>query len=233
MREFTIGDVIRTLKDEVTIEIAETRELVQQAYRLRYQVYCVDRGFEAGSNGMEKDQYDSHSEHAVLRLRQSREVVGAVRLILPQPHRPESLPIRTLCEPGLLQHLPAAKTGEVSRFALVKQRHGVSPASCSLLRLALIQGALWLSVRAGHTHWTAMMEPTLLRLLRGTGLHFNPVGPLVEHHGMRQPSWCDLREAFDRMQREQPEIWHFVTRNGSLVEALAEPAERMEYTAAA
>jgi hypothetical protein len=94
----------------------------------------------------------------------------------------------------LLRGLPKATIGEVSRFALPKDRGiCISADVRSLLRLALIQGAVWLSAEAGHTHWLAVMEPTLLRLLRATGLHFVPVGPPVVYHGLRSRrwrSWC-------------------------------------------
>ena len=33
-----------------------------------------------------------------------------------------------------------------------------------------------MSVREGMTHWAAVMEPALLRLLTRLGIHFNPLG---------------------------------------------------------
>jgi len=39
------------------------------------------------------------------------------------------------------------------------------------------------------THWCAIMEPFLLRLLQMNAIHFIPVGPLVDYHGLGQPSY--------------------------------------------
>ena len=80
-------------------------------------------------------------------------------------------------------------------------------ASCSMLRLALIKGAVWLSAEAGHTHWLAVMEPTLLRLLRATGVHFDPMGPMVDYHGVRQPAVAHLLPMLRIMAQEQPAVW--------------------------
>src|SRR3954454_1724840 len=42
-------------------------------------------------------------------------------------------------------------------------------------------------VDAGLTHWCALMEPSLVRLLYATGVHFAPLGPMVDAYGRRQP----------------------------------------------
>ena len=91
----------------------------------------------------------------------------------------------------------------------------MSAETSSLLRLALIRGAVWLSAEAGHTHWVAMMEPTLLRLLRATGIHFTPLGPTIEYHGLRQPAAAELVPTMARLAHEQPIVWGFITRYGS------------------
>jgi len=215
-----LEDAIFELNNEVSVELADTPALLQEAYRLRHQVYCVERGFEAGQNGIERDDYDDFARHAVVRWRQTGEVVGTVRLILPKvPAGGDDFPLQHVCDPAVLRGLPRATIGEVSRFALAKQMtkqvRCMSATTGALLRLALIQGAVWLSAEAGHTHWLAVMEPTLLRLLRATGIHFMPLGPLVEHHGLRQPTVAELVPMLARLAEEQPVVWDFVTRNGT------------------
>ena len=85
-----------------------------------------------------------------------------------------------------------------------------------MLRLALVRGLVDLSGELGLTHWCAMMEPSLLRLLRATAMHFEAHGPLVDHHGMRQPSFTSLDAFLGRVEREHPAIWDFVTDSGKL-----------------
>ena len=218
-----LEDSIFELNNEVSVELVDQddRDLLRQAYQLRHQVYCVERRFEAGKNGIERDEYDSFARHAVVRWQHTGEVVGTVRLILPKtPAGGDDFPLQHVCDPTVLRGLPRATIGEVSRFALAKQMmrqvRCMSATTCSLLRLALIQGAVWLSAEAGHTHWLAVMEPTLLRLLRATGLHFVPLGPMVDYHGLRQPSVAELVPTLARLAEEQPAVWDFVTRGGTL-----------------
>ena len=84
------------------------------------------------------------------------------------------------------------------------------------MRLALVRGLVQLSKEIGITHWCAVMERTLLRLLQSSAIHFEPLGPLVEYHGLRQPASGDVDAILARMRREQPAIWEFVTGGGSL-----------------
>jgi N-acyl amino acid synthase of PEP-CTERM/exosortase system len=60
------------------------------------------------------------------------------------------------------------------------------------------------------------MERSLLRLLRSSAINFEPVGQMVEHHGMRQPSVCCVSTVLHQMRIEQPAIWEFVTLGGTL-----------------
>jgi N-acyl amino acid synthase of PEP-CTERM/exosortase system len=215
-----LENTVSALREQVSVEMADTPALLREAYRLRHQVYCVEHAYETGRDGMERDAYDDFARHAVVRWRQTGEVVGAVRLVLPKtPPGDDDFPIQHVCDPALLRGLPMASTGEVSRFALAKQMtrqvRSMSATACSLLRLALIQGAVRLSAAARHTHWLAVMEPTLLRLLGATGLHFVPLGPPVNYHGLRQPAVAELSPTFARLAHEQPIVWDFITRDST------------------
>jgi hypothetical protein len=122
--------------------------------------------------------------------------------------------MQQVCAPGLLNQLPVSTTAEVSRFALSKVRRAESRASQGLLRLSLVQGLVMLSRETGITHWCAMMEPSLLRLLTTTAIYFRALGPLVEHHGLRQPAYNSVDEIFGRMYEEKPSMWNFITDGG-------------------
>ena len=96
-----------------------------------------------------------------------------------------------------LAPFPIARTGEISRFSIVKsfRQHIPDQAVEATLTpeewrkllfhlpLGLIRSCVEMSAREGITHWAAVMEPALLRLLTRLGIHFNPLGPLVDHHG--------------------------------------------------
>ena len=212
-----LAEAISAFHEEFTIDLADSFETATDAYRLRHQVYCLERGYEPDKGGVEIDEFDAHARHVVLRRRSSGQVVGTVRLVLALPEALEnSLPMQQVCESSLVSDIPFATAAEVSRFAISKQRRGPSRAADALMRLALVRGLFQLSEEVGVTHWCAVMERTLLRLLQSSAIHFKPLGPLVEYHGLRQPAVGDVDAILARMKREQPAIWHFVTAGGTL-----------------
>src|SRR3954454_25022818 len=84
------------------------------------------------------------------------------------------------------------------------------------LPLGLIKSCVEMSVREGMSHWATVMEPALLRLLTRLGIHFNPLGSLVEYHGRRQPCWVDLDVMLARVHAERPDVWEVITDGGRL-----------------
>jgi N-acyl amino acid synthase of PEP-CTERM/exosortase system len=59
-----------------------------------------------------------------------------------------------------------------------------------------------------------VMEPTLLRLLTRLGIHFDPIGPVIDYHGRRQPCFIPLETLLPRVKRERPDVWGVITRGG-------------------
>lgn len=199
-----------------SVVLADTKELVEAACRLRYQVYCLERGFEPGNNGVETDEFDGRARHVLLVHRASGEPIGTARVIPATPTAGlRGLPMTAVCAPGLMRNLPATTTGEISRFAVSKLRR-MSCQAGAMVRLGLMQGILRLSRELGLTHWCAIMEPSLLRLLQMSSIRFSPVGPLVEYHGLRQPAYLNIDAVLDRARSEQPDAWNYVTLGGAL-----------------
>lgn len=225
----------------------------RDAFRLRYQVYCLDRGFEdvdACPNGMEQDDHDDTALHCLLRDRFSKRPLGTVRLVMASTTGAgvQGLPLGGYAPQeslALLRRLPGASTAEVSRFAIARaareilwqprnmSRPGCIPTQdleCSskllpYMSLGLIRGLVRLSMEHGITHWCLAAEPSLLRRLRGFGLHFVNAGPLVEHRGLRQVCFANLEELLARAKSEQPEFWDIITVGGFLLsDSLAESA---------
>jgi N-acyl amino acid synthase of PEP-CTERM/exosortase system len=71
-----------------------------------------------------------------------------------------------------------------------------------------------MSDELGLTHWCAVMERSLLRLLQASAIHMPSVGPLVSYHGIRQPSIGHIASVLHRVRREQYPVWEFVTAGG-------------------
>jgi N-acyl-L-homoserine lactone synthetase len=220
--QYVRDQIVRT-DDAFVVIRADTPKLVHAACRLRYQVYCLERGFEPGNNGVETDDFDSKAHHVLLIHRDSGEPIGTSRVIpASSPGGFADLPMTSVCAPGLLQNLPTRTTGEISRFAVSKQRR-MSCRAGTMVRLGLMQGILRLSRELGLTHWCAIMEPMLLRLLQMSSIYFQPIGPLVEYHGLRQPAFLEIDAVLDRARFERPDAWNYVTLDGQLWQPDAGP----------
>jgi N-acyl amino acid synthase of PEP-CTERM/exosortase system len=210
-------DDLHKLIDIVPADSPELRDCV---YRLRFQVYCLERGFEDAAqypDGREQDTDDARSMHCLLIFRPAGIVLGTVRLILPKYGH--ALPVSRMV--GSRWHaldLPVQTTAEVSRFATTKavrrQVELCMPSShlgalrgLPLLSLGLVQAAVMMSLSRGITHVVAMMEPALLRLLARVGVEFHAIGEPIDHHGLRQPSWAILRDVITGLQQFLPEFW--------------------------
>ena len=210
-------DSIASATQELAVEIARTPEQILEAKQLRYRVYCQERGFEPGQNNVEQDEFDTQSRQFLVRSRINGEVYGTVRVILArETHSNAEFPIEHLCGNWVLAALPRHQSGEVSRFALTRDRTGLSSAAAALMRLCLFQGIIQISGEEGLTHLCALMERTLLRLLQATSIYFQPVGPAVEHRGMRLPSIWTINDGLARMRHENAAVWSFITADGTL-----------------
>ncbi|MGH8580647.1 MAG: PEP-CTERM/exosortase system-associated acyltransferase [Gammaproteobacteria bacterium] len=136
-----MNDLIRAFNQYFEVLAADTPELKNQVFRMRYQVYCEEiklEGFERSdySDGLERDEYDQRSEHYLLRHRGRNEYVGTVRLILPDLKNPKELfPLEAhaaghFYEDAFSPHqMPRERTAEVSRLILsrsVRSRPGES-----------------------------------------------------------------------------------------------------------
>jgi N-acyl amino acid synthase of PEP-CTERM/exosortase system len=224
-------------------QIARSDDVKDIAFGLRYRVYCVENPFEDPSNnpdGREIDEFDVHSAHSLLIYRPNAAPAGTVRLVLPNTgDLHNSFALQRVCHDPLLQDrtkFPLETMAEVSRFCISKEfrrrwndasyaSDELSSAEMSIeeerrilphLSLGLIESLVRMSVENGITHWCAVMEPTLLRLLTRLGIHFQPIGPLIEYHGRRQPCYIPLQDMLARVQRERPDVWDVITRAGQL-----------------
>ena len=172
--------------------IDDDPRLLEQSYRLRYQVYCVERGFldpDDYPDGLEVDEFDRHSVH--LGVIDSRgHLAGTARLVTGNPlgfpmfqHCALFPDVKTLREP----HVVAV---EVSRVAISRSytRLRFEP-FLSLVR-AMVQGARL----AGATHLMGATDAALHRWLTHFGLPYRVSGPSVDYYGPVAPCIMSLAE---------------------------------------
>ena len=232
-------------------------ELKRSAYRLRYNVYCVERGYEDESDfpdKMEMDEFDSESVHAVVRHKSSNCPVGVVRLVLPNQKRPErQFPIEThfghrFEKPTLNKfNFSRHNIAEVSRFAVSKQSlvqiqrrlaeeiHHEDPnlrrrdptQLLPQISLGLIAMLFVISKQHGIGYWYAAMEPSLSRLLTRLGIEFSSIGPVMNYHGKRQPMIAKVDDLLENIQRSRRDFFTLITNIGGVPDLDHQAAEEV------
>lgn len=246
-----VADFIPSYDRYFAVVRANTPELLELAYRLRYQVYCVENPFEEPghhSDGREVDEDDDRSAHALLLHRSSGAVAGTVRVIMPPlggSHR--ELPIERSVSPAdrlrFQSRLPN-RTAEISRFAVSKRfrrrggdglypdaafrQSGAGPAAdhrrlMPYITFGLLRAVLGICLEHRITHLAAMMEPALIRILFRLGLVFEPLGGLVEHHGWRQPCVARLADLIQRSRDGGSLLWHYARQEMLRIESAPPP----------
>ena len=193
---------------------ATNPELLRKAYRLRYQVYCVENPFENPDEQIDRcetDRYDDRSAHTLLVHRPTGEVVGTSRVIL--PHKGDPLPIATLLHGADLRgfaEFPIARTAEISRFAISKQfRRRCGEGRMPFITLGLMKGVFDICRDHEISHLAVVMEPPLIRILRRLSLEFMPIGGLVEHHGLRQPCIARMADLIEHSRESETLLWRY------------------------
>jgi N-acyl amino acid synthase of PEP-CTERM/exosortase system len=202
--------------------------MIERAYELRYQVYCLERGFLAAldyPDGRESDDYDEDSAHFYACNRR-QELVGYVRLVPPDAQG--RLPWQDYCEELISGvRLPAATHGaEISRLmirsdyrrcrtdAVAKPeapgRDAVEPgdlrAESHRIMLSLYRQMYRHSLASDIRYWYAAMERPLAKLLQRLDFGFLRIGPETNYFGPVAPYIADLRELEQRLDASQPEL---------------------------
>ncbi len=197
--------------------IANTPDLLERVYRLRYEVYCVEKQFENPEMqiaGYEQDKFDEHAVHTLLVDSESGLSRGAVRLVLPKEGA--TLPVFEVSaafKEAAGRDFPVETTAEASRFLRAVDRAG-SRGRAAFETLALMTGLTQMCWENGISHLAALITPPMLRLLHRFGLDFRPVGEPVDFHGIRHACLYDLATELLALAEERPEIWRVLTVGG-------------------
>ena len=188
--------------------------LLAASYRLRFNVYCLERQFLEASrypSEMETDEFDEHSIHLGA-VDADDELIGTARLIL---RGPLGLPIFRHCtiapEFADVAALPSA--AEISRLSVSRdadrddarpnrrgqrRRGRVRPGA---VRMAITKVLYQASKSLGVTHWLVAIEPSLYRMLVRSGLPFVQIGPATNYLGIVAPYLMALADLDDIVSR--------------------------------
>ena len=192
--------------------------LLEASYRVRYQVYCNERGFlpaEDYPDQLETDVFDAQSVHLGV-VNTQGDLVATARLV---QRGAAGLPMDSHCElfpdePRLDN--PDYSVVEISRLAVSRrynQRAGdgfyglqggrtstidgtgrVERRGGGEIVLTLFKAIYQESRRRGFTHWVSASERSLRRLVAKYGFMSRAIGPDCDYYGIVSPCVVDLRD---------------------------------------
>jgi len=220
---FNLG---RGFKRYFEVAPALSDELKDEVYGIRHRVYCEELGFEpVRADRREKDEYDAHSVHLLIRSVAEDGFIGCARLVLARPGDPYyPLPFERTCGATLDRNLvdptsmPRAAVAEVSRLAIVnayRRRKGEAKTADAVAqmnfgssdrpRFPYIQVGLYLGIvalarRLGVETLFVLTEPRLANHFGKLGVKLQPVGAPVEHRGTRVPAMMNVNETLDGLR---------------------------------
>jgi N-acyl amino acid synthase of PEP-CTERM/exosortase system len=217
--------VLLTMEFEARM-LDDDPKLIEQSYRLRYQVYCIERQFlhaEDYPDGLERDTFDQNAIH-VGAVDLAGGVAGTARLVMPA--NSAGLPLFRHCTlfPDETTVDDAGNlVVEVSRVSISRHytrrrddppfgQHraaetadGVAVARTADRRqrraepFVTLLKAIYHGVKqVGATHLIGATEASLHRWLLHFGLPYRLVGPTVEYYGSVAPYIMSLAE-FDEV----------------------------------
>lgn len=197
---------------------ADTPALKREVYKIRYQVYCEELAYEDSSQfkqPLERDAFDAHAQHLLIRHRRSGVYAGTARCVLPFDEfaHKQPLPSEVFCREALNEHiispmgLRRGDYSEVSRIAIraefrrrltVGHQHYQDHQAYHFHQQELkcfshIATCLYFALAAYYTlqpsiqYLIAMMEPRLMKHLNRTGIYFQAAGDMIDYHGIRMP----------------------------------------------
>lgn len=221
---------------------AHSDELKKEVYKLRYQVYCIETGFENADlhpAGMESDEYDNRSYHYLILHKKSETYAATTRLILPSVESSEQLfPIeKHTCIDNVefLRNIPRENLAEASRFCVskdFKRRKNEARTLVGIesnwveiftenerrifphITIGLLACLIKISSENNIHYWYAVMEPSLARFFLSLGINFIPIGPLANYHGRRRPYIIKLSEMLESVFKKELDYWNMMTNKG-------------------
>lgn len=235
-----IESIAETFDRYFAVRQVDSDETLQKVQRIRFNVYCMEFGFEnadAFPDQRESDEYDAQSVHVLIEHRPSETPAGCVRMVPTLQSNPAALlPFERYCDDSLDHEfvnslsLDRRRVCEISRLAVdgafrrrgPKERQSrfgqiddidFSPEERRTLPLIAVSAylaATAITARTGYTNVFAMMEPFLPRLMSRSGINFMRAGRNIEYHGNRAPYFVTTQDALSSMNPTLRELYEVI-----------------------
>lgn len=219
-----------------SVQLTDTNELKQAAYRLRYRVYCEEFAYESPHrfpDGLERDDYDDGAYQGLIIHRESGHAAACLRLI-PALDR-HLLPMEEHCNESLdhnvlsLLHFPRTSMCEISRLSVdprFRRRRGEEKSrfghteqlrlstsgrrTFPLIGMAAIMIGISLSVLTRRYNIFAMVEPFIPKMLWEGGIPFYKIGREINYHGLRAPYYTRTENTLVNMKSDLRDLYDVV-----------------------
>jgi N-acyl amino acid synthase of PEP-CTERM/exosortase system len=218
---------------------ASTKKLKEEAYKIRYQVYCQELNYESSCNFPEKkeqDAYDTHSYQFLLQHNLTGQYAGCVRMVMPESQQSEAqFPLEKVSRPILkLNKYSRSRFCEVSRIAIPgalrkRQENKNTPGAkffsrteknqsqtekTSLPVIALALHGIPISMAAAMgIDILCLIEPAFARHLRIYGITSHQVGPMIDYRGKRGPFLLQPQEILANLDPDLRQLFQNIQQH--------------------
>lgn len=202
-------------------------EDMEEVYKLRYQVYCIERNFEDPAHfkaQQEIDPFDQRSVYTLLQDKRSGEYIGTARLVLADRnnlHTPDykHFPVQAMASEDFLSdgYFDLEKTAEISRICFSQykaQNLGLNSDQKRLILPGLLRGIHLLRDIHDIDNFTALLEDRLIKRAEQLGFSPHEVGAPINHKGTRYPAHYDCHQTMENIKQHNKTIWDIVTAKG-------------------
>ena len=226
-------DLCQHFSQYFSLELAHNNALRDEVYRIRYEVYCEELQYESPANfpdGLEKDSYDDHSIHYLLKHKSTGNYAGCVRMIMPcNKDKQLMFPWQEFSSSVISPYSASQwiQVGEISRLAVRGQFRkrkedgelpigSILPDNSRKRRFPLITMSLYWVAACLALHLEleliAIMQPRLARHLKKCGLRYYSVSDLFEFHGKRAMFLIKPPELIENLEPDTYKFFDYVNR---------------------
>lgn len=225
---------------------ADTPELLEDIFRLRYDVYCKENGYINATfhhGGMECDSYDALADHFALIHIETNDTIGTARVVYKDASKQGGFPMQTHCDhPFIHDEKNVKQLCQISRFCMHKDfrrrdgdgtllprytapenKKGIHHGEMVYLRrsipyapLGLFMAAFDAALDNGVRDCLLNIEQSQLQAFNQMGLSYHTLGPITYPHGAMQPVVFNMKNLMDTLLIDNPPCWDIISDRGRL-----------------
>lgn len=226
---------------------ADTEQLLEASFRLRHEVFCVENNYEnfpGAPEGLEIDAYDERADHFLLFHKQTGQVAGTVRAVIPSNNDALfALPLQELCDhPALFKEEIVNTLCEFSRLCMASD-YRQRPADGSILPafhsddpdkkskdkgmsyigrrvpyapLGLLSVALESALNNRMLNVVVAVSQEDCKSFKEIGMSYRVLGPKLKYYGDMLPIIFNIKHFLDTMKKINWPCWEVVSDQGRL-----------------